>query len=326
MNSKRDVESGGEGTKSTNNYTAVANSISYGYHAYNHRISWLVPVVVAVNVVVFIVAMAINNCPEDNFGFQGDCVPEFLGRFSFQPWRENPLLGPSSSTLTKMGALKWENIVHQNQGWRLFTCILLHAGIIHLLSNMVYLVFISIRLQFGSLRIGLIYLLSGFGGSVLSSLFIRNSISVGASGALLGLLGAMLSELLTNWSIYFDKVTVLIDLLIIIIINLAIGILPYVDNFAHIGGFATGLLLGFVLLPRPQCGWLEQRSLPAGIRLKSKFKAYQYILGIVSLILLIVGFSIGLVMLFNEENGYDHCHWCHYLTCVPSVWECNNEN
>ncbi|XP_058747058.1 RHOMBOID-like protein 3 [Vicia villosa] len=106
--------------------------------------------------------------------------------------------------------------------------------------------------------------------------------------------------------------------------NLAMGILPYVDNFAHIGGFATGLLLGFILLPHPQCGWLEQRSLPAGIRLKSKFKAYQYILGIVSLILLIVGFSIGLVMLFKEENGHDHCHWCHYLTCVPSVWECNN--
>lgn len=57
-----------------------------------------------------------------------------------------------------------------------------------------------------AVRIGIIYLLSGFGGSVLSSLFIRNSISVGASGALFGLLGAMLSELLTNWTIYSNKV------------------------------------------------------------------------------------------------------------------------
>ncbi|KAL5069934.1 hypothetical protein RYX36_020821 [Vicia faba] len=326
MNSRRDVESGGGGTKITNNYFVVASSTSYGYHADNHKNSWLVPVFVIFNVVVFIVAIAINNCPKDNFGFQGDCFPDFLGRFSFQPIRENPLIGPSSSTLTKMGALKWENIVHQNQWWRLLTCIWLHAGIIHLLLNMMCIVFISIRLQLGFLRMGLIYLLSGFGGSVLSSLFIQNSISVGASGALFGLLGAKLSELLANWTIYSDKLTALLDLLTIIVINLVIGIFPLVDNFAHIGGFATGLLLGFILLPRPQYGWLEQPCLPAGIRLKSKFKAYQYILVIVSLILLIVGLSIGLVMLFKGENGYDHCHWCHYLTCVPSVWECNNEN
>lgn len=57
-----------------------------------------------------------------------------------------------------------------------------------------------------AVRIGILYLLSGFGGSVLSSLFIRNNISVGASGALFGLLGAMLSELLTNWTIYTNKV------------------------------------------------------------------------------------------------------------------------
>jgi membrane associated rhomboid family serine protease len=59
-----------------------------------------------------------------------------------------------------------------------------------------------------AVRIGIIYLVSGFGGSVLSSLFIRNNISVGASGALFGLLGAMLSELITNWSIYTNKVSV----------------------------------------------------------------------------------------------------------------------
>jgi membrane associated rhomboid family serine protease len=51
-----------------------------------------------------------------------------------------------------------------------------------------------------------LYLLSGFGGSLLSALNSKSSISVGASGALFGLLGAMLSELLTNWTIYANKV------------------------------------------------------------------------------------------------------------------------
>ncbi|GKB41739.1 rhomboid-like protein 1 [Tanacetum coccineum] len=67
--------------------------------------------------------------------------------------------------------------------------------------------FIGFRLEkeFGYLRIGVLYVLSGIGGSILSSLFIRTTISVGASGALFGLLGAMLSELLTNWTIYANK-------------------------------------------------------------------------------------------------------------------------
>lgn len=57
-----------------------------------------------------------------------------------------------------------------------------------------------------AVRIGLVYLISGLGGSVLSALFFRSEISVGASGALFGLLGGMLSELLTNWTIYTNKV------------------------------------------------------------------------------------------------------------------------
>jgi len=128
--------------------------------------------------------------------------------------------------------------VQEHQGWRLLTCIWLHAGVAHLLANMISLVLIGLRLeqQFGygmhscrnltppglsrtmsdldlhsrflTVRIGIIYLVSGVGGSVLSSLFIRNTISVGASGALFGLLGAMLSELFTNWTIYSNKVQI----------------------------------------------------------------------------------------------------------------------
>lgn len=61
-----------------------------------------------------------------------------------------------------------------------------------------------------AVRIGCLYVLSGFGGSLLSSISLNPAenptISVGASGALFGLLGAMLSELITNWTIYANKV------------------------------------------------------------------------------------------------------------------------
>lgn len=291
-----------------------------------HWTSWMIPMFVVANVAVFIVVMYINNCPKHYSSVDGRCVGRFLGRFSFQPLRENPLFGPSSSTLEKLGALEWYKVVHKDQGWRLITAIWLHAGLIHLVANMLSLIFIGIRLeqQFGFLRIGIIYLLAGFGGSILSSLFIQKNISVGASGALFGLLGAMLSELITNWTIYTNKAAALITLVIIIAVNLAVGILPHVDNFAHIGGFLSGFFLGFILLPRPQFGWIDRQNLPADVRVKSKYKAYQHVLWLVSLILLVAGFTVSLVMLFRGENGYDHCHWCRYLSCVPtSKWDCD---
>ena len=59
--------------------------------------SWLVPMIVVANVAMFAVIMFVNNCPKNHDGV-GSCVAKFLGRLSFQPLRENPLFGPSSST------------------------------------------------------------------------------------------------------------------------------------------------------------------------------------------------------------------------------------
>jgi membrane associated rhomboid family serine protease len=176
-----------------------------------------------------------------------------------------------------------------------------------------------------AVKIGILYLLSGFGGSLLSILHLRdavvpNTISVGASGALFGLLGAMLSELLTNWTIYLNKVlyndiffcferrrkknmtrdlklcfllqcAALTSLLLIIGLNLAVGFLPHVDNSAHIGGFLAGFFLGFVILMRPQYGYVNKKYIPPGYdtKRKSKYKCYQYVFLILALIMLLFG-------------------------------------
>ncbi|KAF3322470.1 inactive rhomboid protein 1-like protein [Carex littledalei] len=250
---------------------------------------WLVPTIVVVEIIVFIFEMVVNNCPGHDSAY-GSCMAKFLGRVSFQPWKENPLLGPSSNTLRKMGALDWDRVVHQNQGWRLVSSMWLHAGLIHLLANMICLIFIGVRLeqQFGFLRVAPIYLISGFGGSVLSALFIQNNISVGASGALFGILGAMIAELLTNWTIYTNRVAALFNILVIAIINLVIGILPHVDNFAHIGGFLAGFLLGFILLFEPQYEWVKSR----GRASVSKYAIYQLILAGVAALFLAGGISL----------------------------------
>ncbi|KAL2332139.1 hypothetical protein Fmac_019720 [Flemingia macrophylla] len=285
---------------------------------------WLVPLFVVANIAVFIFTMYINDCPKHSF--QGSCVASFLGRFSFQPLKENPLFGPSSPTLEKMGALEVDKVVHRHQVWRLFSCIWLHGGVVHVLANMLSLVFIGIRLEqeFGFVRIGFLYVISGFGGSLLSALFIQEGISVGASGALFGLLGGMLSELLINWTIYANKFAALLTLIFIVAINLAVGILPHVDNFAHIGGFVSGFLLGFIFLIRPQFKWASrQRNSHSAPPLKYKHKPYQYVLWVISFILLVAGLITGLILLLRSVNLNDRCSWCHYLSCVPtSKWSC----
>ncbi|KAK2379169.1 RHOMBOID protein [Trifolium repens] len=294
---------------------------------YKKWFPWLIPFFVVANVVVFVITMYVNNCPRNSVS----CIARFLHRFSFQPLKENPLLGPSSLTLQKMGALDVNRVVHRHQGWRLITCMWLHGGVFHLLANMLGILFIGIRLEqeFGFVLIGLLFVISGFGGSLLSALFLQSNISVGASGALFGLLGGMLSELITNWSMYDNKIAALLTLVIIIGVNLAIGILPHVDNFAHIGGFLTGFLLGFVFLIRPQFGWINQRYARveySPTRVKPKFKKYQCILWVLSLIILIVGLSVGLAALLRGVDANDHCSWCHYLSCVPtSKWSCHTE-
>ncbi|GFP82324.1 hypothetical protein PHJA_000375600 [Phtheirospermum japonicum] len=286
---------------------------------------WLVPTIVTINIVVFIIVMYINDCPANS---EDECLAEpTLGRFAFQSTHENPLLGPSADTLLKLGALEMNKVVEDHQVWRLLSCMWLHAGAFHVLANMLSLLFVGLRLEqeFGFLRIGLLYIISGIGGSLLSSLFVRNTISVGASGALFGLLGAMLSELLVNWTIYENKLESLLSLLLIILINMAVGILPHVDNFAHMGGFLTGFLLGFVLLIRPQFGWISKRKAPyfTGTSSKSKYKAYQCVFLVFSVILLTLGFTIGLVLLLRGVDGNDHCSWCHYMSCVPTpLWTC----
>lgn len=57
-------------------------------------VPWLIPVFVVANTILFVITMYVNNCPENS----DSCIAKFLGRFSFQPFKENPLLGPSSTS------------------------------------------------------------------------------------------------------------------------------------------------------------------------------------------------------------------------------------
>ncbi len=126
--------------------------------------------------------------------------------------------------------------------YRLLTGMFLHANIIHLLFNMYALYIIGSQLEgfLGRYKYLAVYLLSGLGGSVLS-IFFTNSFSVGASGAIFGLLGSLL-YFGYHYRVYLETV-VKSQIIPLILINLFIGFsIPDIDNSAHIGGLIGGIL------------------------------------------------------------------------------------
>ncbi|KAL9264862.1 RHOMBOID-like protein [Drosera capensis] len=170
----------------------------------------------------------------------------------------------------------------------------------------------------------------------LSALFERSSISVGASGAVFGLLGGMLSELFMNRTIYTNIAGHVLGLVAIVSINLGLGILPHVDNFAHIGVFLSGFLLGFVLLIWLQhASWLSRQANVSNGRNMSARQIFllldqHYILKCLDSY---IGFYTDSVQVYGwlgvalpRFDGNKHCSWCHYLSCVPtSRWSCDSQ-
>ncbi|MDQ7030971.1 MAG: rhomboid family intramembrane serine protease [Ardenticatenia bacterium] len=159
-------------------------------------------------------------------------------------------------TLIRFGA-KFNVLIQQGQYWRLVTPIFLHIGLSHLLFNQYALWILGREVEqlFGSARFAVLYLLTGMWGNVTSMLFV-DAISAGASGAIFGLVGAQLTFLWVNRHVLGEiGRQQRLNLLGIIGLNLIFGVtVPGIDNWNHMGGLASGLLLGAVLAPRYATG------------------------------------------------------------------------
>lgn len=169
------------------------------------------------------------------------------------PFDINPMIGPTSSALISAGA-KVTCLIQpaNNQWWRLLTPMWLHAGVVHILMNMFMLRQVGVQLEqaTGPVRYIVIYLGSAVMSMTGSAVFSAGSITVGASGAIFGLIGAFLAELISNCHLLTTKeaVCAFVQLSFTILINLALGLMPFVDNFAHLFGLIGGLCFGFALL------------------------------------------------------------------------------
>lgn len=149
----------------------------------------------------------------------------------------------NANVLIFFGA-KVNPLIDLGQYWRLLTANFIHIGFTHLLFN-TYALFVLGKYSesiFGHAKLVFMYLFCGLTGSTLSYL-LSPSLSAGASGAIFGLLGAII---VYGWNNRFLRRSGLItNFLIILGINLVFGmVMPGIDNFGHMGGLLGGLFLG----------------------------------------------------------------------------------
>ncbi|XP_054724102.1 inactive rhomboid protein 1-like isoform X2 [Uloborus diversus] len=211
------------------------------------------------------------------------------------------------------GMIPFHNPEVPDQFYRLWTSLFLHAGILHLLITVIiqYLIMTDLEKLVGALRISIIYIMSGVGGNLASAIFVPYRAEVGPAGSQFGLLACLFVEVIHCWKMLKHPGMALLRLGGVALVLFLVGLLPWVDNYAHIFGFAFGFLLSYALLPFVSFGTYD--------------KATKVILIWVCLLIVIV-LCIGLLILFYVHPIYE-CSFCKYLNCIPlTVDFCENQD
>ena len=155
------------------------------------------------------------------------------------------------------GAMYEPYIVEGHEYYRMFTCLFLHFGITHLLNNMVMLGALgwNLELEIGKVRFVIIYFAGGMIGNIVSLFYDltleQPAVSAGASGAIFGLMGALLYVVIANRG-RLGRLSGR-GMLVMVALSLYFGLTSTgVDNLAHIGGVVSGFLLAVLLYRRKQ--------------------------------------------------------------------------
>ena len=176
--------------------------------------------------------------------------------------------------------------------WRLLSAVFLHAGVMHLAFNgwALFSVGRDMEALLGSGWFTAVFLISGLAGNVAYYLLGPNVPSLGASGAIFGLIGAEAAFFLRNRPLLgrFGRQR-LGNLAIMIGINLVFGFtVPGINNIAHLGGLLAGFGLGWVLAPRYEVRWTLVESAPVGMMFDLTPKRTRW-LGAAAVVLVLLG-------------------------------------
>jgi membrane associated rhomboid family serine protease len=166
--------------------------------------------------------------------------------------------------LHRIGALEPVAVVFQGQYWRLFTALFLHGGFLHLGFNLFALYVLGPPLEgaIGTTRFAACYLISGVASSagvveLTMTGFVKPAQVIGASGCIMGIVGAWAGFLLRHRHAPLAKQR-LGNIAFIVAIQIAFDLsTPQVSTTAHMCGLVAGFFLGLILAPRPVAGGVD---------------------------------------------------------------------
>jgi rhomboid protease GluP len=147
---------------------------------------------------------------------------------------------------------KINDFIMGGEYWRLITPIFLHGSLAHLGSNALSLFIFGTRVEsfFGHRRFLIVYLLSGVAGVIASFILSRNP-SLGASGAIFGLLGAFTVYFFSNRNKFGERGNAYLrDMLVLIGIQLFVSFRPGIDLWGHVGGLIGGAAISLIIAPK----------------------------------------------------------------------------
>ena len=185
----------------------------------------------------------------------------------------------------------------------------MHTGIIHYIINnlVIYQIGKIIEEEYGHVKMLLLYIISGIYGWILSSIFLFNSISVGSSPAIFGILGALFADLLHNYNDLKNAKKWFMNMILNLIFSIIISLNPYIDNWSHIGGLISGFLFGCIF-------YLKKKN-------TTKYSNY---IKYLSMILLISIFIISINSLHKLDiKAFIPYKWYDNINCVDiGLWDC----
>jgi membrane associated rhomboid family serine protease len=249
-----------------------------------------------------------------------------LNNWRIEPLQVNPLFGPKPDVLLQLGALQTREMIQTGTWYRLIAAIFLHGGLLHLGINLVVLGLLgrAVERNHGIAETVSIFFISAIGGNIISCLMQPGYILLGSSGGIFGLIGICVADIVLNWKILFlvfrnydgssagwvVRFFAMFWLGVDLFLNSAVGFTPYVDNFAHLGGFTHGFFISLTVLQR----------LPLSFFGKGQDLCFKIRIGL----LRVIGAALAVTLLFttgtllSQSDGIKSpCHKCRYISCIP---------